>query len=209
MQLSDAVLLRIGHRCEQNQGVGAAGAERGDEVLDPALEQVVAEVHDERSRAQEPLGRQHRVREAQRLVLHDVGDADPEAGAVPGGSADLVTRLRRDDDPDLTDAGPRHCLDPVEQHRLVGHRHELLGARVGDRAQTRALAAGEDQTLQCLHRVAEGTSTSRRASGDPSSPCAARRIASRHACSPGGSPCRAARRHSHPCSDETAPRRAR
>ena len=49
--------------------------------------------------------------------------------------------------------GRGHRLDAVEQHRLVGDRHELLGARVGDRAQARALAAGEDQSLQRLRSV--------------------------------------------------------
>ena len=44
-----------------------------------------------------------------------------------------------------------HRLDAVEQHRLVRHRHELLGARVRDRAQARALASREDQSLQRLH----------------------------------------------------------
>ena len=36
---------------------------------------------------------------------------------------------------------------PVEEDRLVGHRHELLGAGVGDRPQPGAGAAGEDQAL--------------------------------------------------------------
>ena len=45
------------------------------------------------------------------------------------------------------DAGLGHGLDPVEQDRLVGHRHQLLGAGVGDRPQAGAGAAGEDQAL--------------------------------------------------------------
>src|SRR5680860_1558503 len=80
--------------------------------------------------------------------LDDVGDLDPEARAVAGRAADLVAGLRRDDDPDLLDAGRGHRLDAVEQHRLVGDRHELLRRRVRDRAQAGALAARKDQTFE-------------------------------------------------------------
>ena len=73
--------------------------------------------------------------------------ATPNCDAVAGGGADLVARLGRDDDPDVLDAGLGHRLDAVEEHRLVGDRNELLGARVGDRAQAHALAAGEDEAL--------------------------------------------------------------
>ena len=44
----------------------------------------------------------------------------------------------------------RDRLEPVEQHRLVRHRHQLLGAGVRDGPQPRAAAAGEDE---CLHRA--------------------------------------------------------
>jgi hypothetical protein len=54
-------------------------AEVVHEARDAALQQVVAEVHDERVAAQEGLGGQHRVGEAERLVLDDVGDLDAEA----------------------------------------------------------------------------------------------------------------------------------
>ena len=101
--------------------------------------------------AEEGLGGEHRVGQAARRVLDDVGDADAEAGAVAGRRTDLIAGLRRDDDPDVIDARSRDRLDPVEQHRLVGHRDELLGAGVGDRSQARALAAREDQAL---HRAA-------------------------------------------------------
>ena len=70
--------------------------------------------------------------------------------------ADLATGLGRDDDPDLADAGRRHRLDSVEQHGLVGHRHELLRARVGERPQAGAAASGEDQTLNRRPRACGG-----------------------------------------------------
>src|SRR5262249_26975716 len=60
--------------------------------------------------------------------------------------------LRGDDDPDVLDARLRHRLDAVEEHGAVGHRHELLGARVRDRAQARAAPAGEDEALEAVHQ---------------------------------------------------------
>ena len=50
--------------------------------------------------------------------------------------------------PISVDAGVDQRLDPVEEHGLVGDRHQLLRRGVGDRAQARAGAAGEDQALQ-------------------------------------------------------------
>ena len=62
-------------------------------------------------------------------------------------AAMISSRGVADDDADLGDAGRDHGLDPVEQDRLVGDRHQLLGAGVGDRPQAGAGTAGEDQSL--------------------------------------------------------------
>src|SRR5581483_1692977 len=133
------------------QRVRALLAEGRDEVCDAVPEQVVAEIHDERRVAEELLGGEDGMREPERRVLLDVRDRDTEAFALAGHVADLPARLRRDDDPDLADAGRGQRLDPVEEDGLVRHRHELLGARVGDRAEAAAGAPGEDQAFQLLH----------------------------------------------------------
>ena len=91
-QLGDAVVLGVGHRREQDQRVGRVLAEGRHEIGDAALQQVVAEVHHKRARPQEGLGGEHRVREPERLVLEDVGDAHAEARAVAGGRFDLARR---------------------------------------------------------------------------------------------------------------------
>ena len=140
-------MLGIGHRREQDESLGRLAAERGHQVHDAVAQQVVAEVHDERGVAQIGLGGQDGVRQAERLVLLDVLDGDAEGRAVARGGADLGARLGGDDDADLLDAGSRHRLDPVEQDGLVGHGHELLCTRVGERTQARARAAGENQAL--------------------------------------------------------------
>ena len=146
VQLRHAVVLGVGHRREQDQRVRLVGAERVDEVDDAVAQQVVAEVHDERRVAQERLGGEQRVGQPERLVLLDVLDRDAERRPVAGRFPDLGAGLRGDDDPHLVDAGRGHRLDAVEEHGLVRHRHELLGARVGERAQAGALAAGQDQS---------------------------------------------------------------
>ena len=78
----------------------------------------------------------------------DVGHPDPERRAVADGGLDLGLRVAHDD-PDVGHAGRAQRLEAVEQHRLVGDRHELLGAGVGDRAQARSGAPGQHQTLEC------------------------------------------------------------
>ena len=40
-----------------------------------------------------------------------------------------------------------HRLDPVEQDRLVRHRHQLLGTGVRDRPEPRTGTAGQDEPL--------------------------------------------------------------
>src|SRR5205823_712878 len=97
------------------------------------------------------LGRQDRVREPQWLLLENVGDAQAKARAVAHRAFDLRTGLRRNDDADVLDPGFGHRLEPVEEDRLVGDRHELLCARMRDRAQARSLASRQDQSLQRLH----------------------------------------------------------
>src|SRR5204863_3102433 len=57
------------------------------------------------------------------------------------------------------DAGGGDRLEPVVEHRLVRHRHELLGARVRDRPQARAAAAGQYEGLQCLLRMYQRNAT--------------------------------------------------
>ena len=104
VELGDAVVLGVGHWRQQDQRVRLVGLEGGDEVVDAALQQVVAQVHDERRVAQERLGGQDRVGEAGGLVLQDVGDLDAEGRAVAGDLVDLLAGLGGDDDPDLLDA---------------------------------------------------------------------------------------------------------
>ena len=84
--------------------------------------------------------------ESQGSVLADVGHFGPELLTITDRRDDLVTGVA-DNDADLRDARSDHLLDAVEENRLVGHEHELLGAGVSDRPQPRSRPAREDQTL--------------------------------------------------------------
>ena len=145
-QLGDAEHLRIGHAGEQNLRGGLSRSNSSTNRVDAAIQQVVAEVHHERIVADERLADEHGVRQSARRVLLDVGDARAPARAVADRRADLGLRVA-DDDADVADAGGDQRLETVEEHRLVGDRHELLGAGVGDRAEAGALAAAQNQSL--------------------------------------------------------------
>ena len=136
------------HRCD-HAVVGAAesgGLERIDELRQALLQEIVAEVHHEVVVAEVVARDEDAVGEAEGRVLVDVGDVDAPARAVTDRGDDLVARVA-DDDPDLFDARRDHVFEPVEQDRLVRHRHELLRVGVGDGSQPRAGASAEDQTL--------------------------------------------------------------
>ena len=145
-ELGDPELLGVRDLREQDLGVAADPPVLLDERGDPVGDQVVTQIHDERFPLQERFRNEHGVREAERIALLDVGELGSEPGAVAQRLPDLVFRLA-DDDPDAPDPGGHDGLDPVEEHRLVRDRDELLRPRVGERTQTGALAAGEDEAL--------------------------------------------------------------
>ena len=120
---------------EQDQRVGLGASEHLDQVRDPVPEQVVAEVHHERVLPEKLLGRQQCMGQPERRLLLDVRDGGAELGAVAGRLRDLLTGLGRDDHADLPDPRLDQGFDPVEEDGLVGHRHELLGGGMRDRAQ--------------------------------------------------------------------------
>src|SRR6185436_14991680 len=81
-----------------------------------------------------------------RSVLLDVLDPYAPSRSVADSRPDLRAGVA-DDDADVADAGGGNRLDAVEEHRLVGHRHELLGAGVGQRTKPGALPAAENQSF--------------------------------------------------------------
>ena len=77
-----AEVLGLGHVREEDLRVGRRPLELLHEPGHALEQHVVAEVHEERLARHELARRQHRVRQAERRVLRDVGDARPPPGAV-------------------------------------------------------------------------------------------------------------------------------
>ena len=110
------------------------------------LEEVVPQVHHEVVVAQELPGYQDGVGQAQGRLLLEVGDLQAPFRPVPDRPLDL-RRGVPDDDAHLLDPGAGDRLQTVEEHRFVGHRHQLLGAGVSDGPQPRPRASRKDQGL--------------------------------------------------------------
>ena len=107
VELGDAVALRVGDLLQEDERVRVVLLERPHERRDALLEQVVAEVHDERLVAEEGLADEHRVREAQRRLLRQVGDGEAERGCRrrPRPRSRRACRRRR--------CRPRRCRRPA------------------------------------------------------------------------------------------------
>jgi hypothetical protein len=129
---------------QQDLSMASSRAELIDKGRDAVLDQVVSEEHHEGIGAEVGLGDLDRVRQTERGLLRNISDLAFPAGAVAAGTAYLSLRVS-DDDPNLIDAGGLYRLDRIEQDRLVGHGHELLRARMGDRSKPRSPAAAQNQ----------------------------------------------------------------
>ncbi len=143
--------MRIGNLLQQDlRGRWLGGAtrlfERSHESGQVLFEQVVTQVHDEVVVTEKVAGYQYAMRQTERGVLRNERDARTESRAVTERRHHFVARVA-DDHTDLGDAGRHHGLDSVEEDRLVGHRHELFGARVGDGPQPSPGSAGENESF--------------------------------------------------------------
>ena len=146
-QLGDTESLGRPDPGQEDERIRQAGAEALDEGFDAAADQVVAQVHHERLGLEVVPRLPDRVGEAERRALPDVGDPRAEAAAVTHGGGDFAGRVAHDH-ADLGQARADHALDRIKEDGLVGHRHELLGAGVSDRAQAGARPAAQDEGFQ-------------------------------------------------------------
>lgn len=132
--LGDAELPGVVDLREHDLRGGPPLPETLHEVGDAVEDDVVAQIHHEVVVPEEVAGYLHGMGQTERLPLPQIGDLQAEPRAVADGGLDLGTGVAHHD------AGLRHPrggdrFQTVEQHRLVAHRHELFGQRVGDRPQ--------------------------------------------------------------------------
>ena len=139
---------------------------------------VVGQEHRERLVADEVLGHEHRVAEAQLLLLAHVGDLGEVADRADLAQLldlallleqvlQLVVEvevvldhalLRGGDDDHLLDAGGDGLLDRVLDHRLVHQGQHLLGLRLRGGQEPGAPAGGGEDSLADAHRTSRAGS---------------------------------------------------
>ena len=155
IQVGDPKLARVIDAGEQDlcrrrfgSTTRASSLEAFDELVQPVLEHVVAEVHHEVAIAQEIARDQHAVSEPERSPLRDVRDVNAPARSVANRALDLGSGIA-DDNADFLDPGLGHGLNAIEEDRLVGDGYQLFGTGVRDRAEPRSRSAGKDEALHC------------------------------------------------------------
>ena len=142
----DAVLFGIGHRSQEDLRRRLRRFELLDQRDDSLRKQVVAEIHHERTGLEKRLADEHRVRQAARLILWNVGDRHVPVRAVADRRFDFLVCVA-DHDADVTDAGRRERFDAVKEDRLVRNRDQLLRAGERERPEACAFPTAEDQSL--------------------------------------------------------------
>ena len=140
------------------------------------IDHVVGQDDRERLVADEVLGHEHRVAEAELLLLADVGDLRQVADLADlaehldvallleqvlelVGQVEVVldgALLAGGDDDDLLDPGGDGLLDRVLDDRLVDQRQHLLGLRLGGRQEACAPPGGGEDSLANAHRTSVG-----------------------------------------------------
>ena len=103
-------------------------------------------VEDEDRPAREVGGVADAAPGAERLLLHDVAQGDPQVAGVTEGLAHVVhpVRARQDDVADPVLAEQR---DLVGEEGAIEERHHRLGPGEGERPEPRALSPGQDDRL--------------------------------------------------------------
>jgi len=114
------------------------------EEVEFSVEDVVAEDEADRRAADEVLGDEEGLRDAFRLGLLGVLETHAEVRAIAKEAAELGQILGRGDDENLADAAEHERGERVVDHRLVIDGQELLAGDAGERVQTGAGAAGEE-----------------------------------------------------------------
>ena len=147
VELHDAVGAGVAHVVREDVATADIDEPREGSAEPGAVEDVVAEHQGDGVVADEVRADDEGLGQALGPRLDRVGDLDAPLGPVAEEADELVAVVGSRDDEDLPDAGHHQCRQRVVDHRLVVDGHQLLGDRTGDRVQSRARAAGEDDAL--------------------------------------------------------------
>ena len=123
------------------------------------VEDVVPEHQGRCVTGEELLTEQEGLGQALGSFLDDVGERDPELGAVPQQPDERRLVLGGRDDEDLPQPGVHEGGDGVVHHRLVVDRQQLLADPPGDGPQARSSSPGKHDSLhgrQVKHAGARG-----------------------------------------------------
>ena len=85
--------------------------------------------------------------QAERRFLGDIGDIHSELSTIPDGPLNFLDGVAYHN-ADVGDARIANRLDDAEEHWLVGHRNELLGAGVGQRIQAGTFTSAQNESFQ-------------------------------------------------------------
>src|SRR5258706_7794635 len=146
VKLGDTELARVRHLGQHDLSVRTADPDLLDQRADPADDEVIPQIHDEIVITEILACDQDRMSQPARRILPEIRGTEPEGAAV----ADRFLDRRRSvphHDPDVGDAGIADGLKTVEQDRLVRDGNQLLGGRVGDRAEPAPRPPRQDQGL--------------------------------------------------------------
>ena len=170
--------LLVRHRHDRERGAARAlvGVHQLADAGSRTGHDVVRQDDREGLVADQLLGHEHGVPEAELLLLAHVADLGHVADAAhPAQHLDVAARFQqrfqleavvevvldgtllaaRDDD-DLLDAGRHRLLDGVLDDRLVDERQHLLGLRLGGGQEASAPACGREDCLANAHRILHG-----------------------------------------------------
>src|SRR5579885_140123 len=150
------------HFLKKDKGIGIAFLEALDKRTYAILNQIVAQIHDERIIAEEGLACFNRMCQSSGLILQNIFNLDSPALTVPDAFFYVLACLGADDDPYLSYAAVDERFNAVKENRLVCHRQQLLCRRVRDRPHPRAFSAAQDQSLHFLLLASEASYPRRR-----------------------------------------------
>lgn len=146
MEDGNAERRRVRHTANDECSGGLTGTKPSNEVANAAAQHVIAKVENERLTRRKFPRKSESMSDTERSWLAEVGEARTERGAVSSGSHDLLGRIAYHDG-DVIDSGINQLPQGEEQHRRVADGEELLGPRVGERAEAAAFPAGKNDRL--------------------------------------------------------------